>query len=81
MASGQEVGQVSSLQLITGHWSLLFVLRSDNRLDVSANVKVSFNLNAQRVTGPDEILENHVDDMFMKDFHLSKRIDVELQAL
>src|SRR6185503_1967143 len=67
--------------LVTGHWSLSYVPRSHNRLDVSANVEVSFNLNAQRVTGPDKILENHVDDVFMKDLHLSKRIDVELQAL
>ncbi len=67
--------------LITGHWSLLFVPRSHNRLDVPANVKVSLNLNAQRITGPDEVFENHIDDVFMKDLHLSKRIDVEFQTL
>ena len=49
-------------------------------LDVSANVEVSFNLNAQRVTGPDKVLENHVDDVFMKDLYVAKRIDVKLQA-
>ena len=67
--------------LVTGHWSLSYVSSSHNRLDVSANVEVSFNLNAQRVTGADKVLENHVDDVFMKDLHLSKRIDVELETL
>ena len=67
--------------LPTAHCSLSYVPRSYNRLDVPANVKVAFKLHTQGVTSPDEVLENNVDDVFMKDLHLSKRIDVELQTL
>ena len=65
-----------------GHWTLdCFCITSFyDSLDVSANVEVAFNLHAQGIACLNEIFENDVDNVFVKNLHLSKRIDVQLQA-
>src|SRR5216684_4528217 len=60
---------------------LLSVLRADCRLDISALVKVAFDLDAQRIAGFHKVFEHDVDHMLMKNLHVAKRIDVELQTL
>ena len=67
--------------LLTAHCSLFLVFRLDRRLDVSAHVKVAFNFYAERIAGVHKIFEDHVDDVLVKDLHVTKRIDVELQTL
>jgi len=44
-------------------------------------VKVAFDLHTQRIAGAHEVLENYVDDMLVKDLHVSKGIDVKLETL
>ena len=58
-----------------------FCTRAHRRLDISAHVKVAFDLNAQRIAGFHKVFENHVDYMLVKNLHVAKRIDVELQTL
>ena len=48
---------------------------------LSADVEVAFDLDAQRIAGGDEVFENDVDDVLVKDLHVAKRVDVELQTL
>jgi hypothetical protein len=50
-------------------------------LDVSADVKVAFDFDAQRVAGGDEVFEDDVDYVLVEDFDVAERIDVELQTL
>jgi hypothetical protein len=57
------------------------VAGSDNGLDVSANVEVAFDVDLQRIAGSDEVFEDDVDYVLVKDLHVSKRVDVKLQAL
>src|SRR6185437_13802289 len=59
----------------------LGVTSSDDGLDVAADVEVAFNLDAQRIAGGDEVFENDVDDVFVEDLYVAKRVDVELQTL
>ena len=49
--------------------------------DISADVKVAFELHTQRIAGGDEVFQDDVDYMLVKDFHVAERIDIELQTL
>ena len=53
---------------------------SDDGLDVAADVEVAFDLDAQRIARGDEVFKNDVDDVFVKDLYVAKRVDVELQT-
>jgi hypothetical protein len=44
----------------------------NDRLDISADVKVAFNLNAQRIAGLHEVLKNHVDHVLVENLYVSK---------
>ena len=44
-------------------------------------MKVAFNLNLQRITCGNEVLEDDVGYMLVEDFDVSERVDVELQTL
>jgi hypothetical protein len=44
-------------------------------------VKVAFDIDAQRIAGGDEVFEDDVDDVFVKDLHVPKRVYIELQTL
>src|SRR5262249_54146047 len=57
------------------------VFRLDRRFDVATHVKVAFNIHTQRIAGFYKIFENYIDDMLVKNLHVPKRVDVELQAL
>ena len=52
----------------------------DYGLDVSAHVKVAFDVDAQWIAGRDEVFQNDVDDVLVEDFYVAKGVDVELQA-
>src|SRR6185503_686483 len=64
-----------------GPWLLLSVARANGRLDVPAHVEVAVDFNRERIAGVHEVFENHVDDVLVKDLHVAKRIDIELQTL
>ena len=57
------------------------ITRLHNCLDVPADVEITFDLHSERVACLDEIFENYVDNMLVKDLHFAKRIDVEFEAL
>src|SRR5436190_16345782 len=67
--------------LPTAYCLLLFIVCADNRFDVAANVEVAFDLDAYGVAGRDEIFQDDVDDVLVKNFHLAERVDIELEAL
>src|SRR5678816_4625607 len=58
-----------------------FIARPHHRLNVSPDMKVAFNLNLQRITRGNEVLEDDVGYMLVEDFDVSERVDVELQTL
>src|SRR5215470_14358818 len=60
---------------------LFFVARLHRGFDIAAHVEVAFDLYAQWIAGVHKIFEDHIDDVFVKDLHVPKRIDVELQTL
>src|SRR4051812_17807578 len=64
-----------------GSASRLLIAGPHHCLDISAHVEVAFYLNAQRITRGDEVLENDVDDVLVKDLHVAEGIYVELQTL
>ena len=59
----------------------LCVRCSNYGFDVTANVKIALDLDAERLTRLDEILENDVYNVLMENLYISKAINVELQAL
>src|SRR5688572_15400860 len=61
--------------------SSLLIAGPHDGLDVSADVKISFDLHGQRIARCDEVFENDIDDVLVKDLHVAKRVDVELQTL
>ena len=67
--------------LPTAHCLPLLVFRLHGRLDISAHIEVAFYFYVQRIAGVHEIFQDHVDDMLVKDLHVTKRVDVELQTL
>lgn len=50
-------------------------------LDVSADVEVAFDVDAQGIAGGDEVFEDDVDDVLVENFDVAERIYVELQTL
>ena len=48
------------------------VARPHHRLNIPADVKISFDLHTQRIAGLREIFENHIDDMLMKNLDVAK---------
>src|SRR5262245_38917690 len=50
-------------------------------LDVSADVEVAFDFDAQGIAGGDEVFEDDVDYVLVEDFDVAERIYVELQTL
>ena len=58
-----------------------FIARPHHRLNVSPDMKVAFNLNLQRITCGNEVLEDDVGYMLVEDFDVPERVDVELQTL
>jgi len=61
--------------------TLLFrVAGADDGLNVSPNMKITFDFDLQRIACLNEIFEEDIDDVLVKDFHFAKRIDVELQT-
>lgn len=63
---------LSFCPLPTAQCSLFLVTRSHHGLDVSANVKVAFKLDAQWIAGAHEIFKYHVDYVLVKDLHVAK---------
>src|SRR5687768_10916497 len=61
--------------------SSLLIAGPHDGLNISADVKIAFDLHTQRITGGDEVFQNDIDDVLVKDLHVSKRVDVELQTL
>jgi hypothetical protein len=59
---------------------LFFVARLHRGFDIAAHVEVAFDPYAQWIAGVHKIFEDHIDDVFVKDLHVPKRIDVELQT-
>ena len=57
----------------------LFVLRSNDSLDVPANVEVALNPELERVTSSHEVFEYAVDDVLVKYSRIAIGINVELQ--
>jgi len=51
---------------------LPFKPSSHHRFDISANVKVAFDGNAERITGAYKIFEDDVDHVFVKYLHVTK---------
>src|SRR5687768_346605 len=56
------------------------IASADNGFDISAHVKIAFDLDLQRVASPHEIFQNDVDHVFVKNLYLAERIDIELQT-
>ena len=44
-------------------------------------VEITLDLNSQRIARGDKIVEDHIDNVFVKDLYVAERIDVEFQAL
>ena len=44
-------------------------------------MKIAFDVHAQRITRGDEVFENDIDHVLVKDLHVTERVDVELQTL
>src|SRR3989441_9568151 len=65
----------------TAFWFLLSRVRPHRRFDIPAHVEVAFYFDAQRIAGFHKVFENHIDRVFVKDLHVAKRIDIELQTL
>src|SRR5687767_13252616 len=61
--------------------SSLLIAGPHDGLDISADVKIAFDLHTQRIARGDEVFENDIDDVLVKDLHVAKRVDVELQTL
>jgi hypothetical protein len=57
-----------------------FIIRSNDSFDISAHVKIAFDLDSQWVARLYEIFEDHVYDMLVKNLYITKGIDVKLQA-
>jgi len=53
----------------------------DDGLDVSADVEVALDFDAQRVAGGDEVFEDDVDYVLVKNFDIPERVYVKLQTL
>jgi hypothetical protein len=67
-----------------GRFAFLFgsrVARPHDRLDISANMKITLDLHPLRIASLYKIFENYVYDVLVKDLYVAKRIYVELQAL
>src|SRR6185503_142165 len=60
--------------------SSLLIAGPHDGLDISTHVKITFDLHAQRIAGGDKVFENDVDDVLVKNLHVAKRVDVELQT-
>lgn len=65
---------VISALLLTACCFLVF--RAHGRLDVSADIKVAFNLHADRIAGLHKVFKNQVDYVLVKNLHRAKRIDI-----
>ena len=50
-------------------------------LDVSADVKVAFNLYAEWIAGGDEVFQDDIDHVLVEDLHVPERVYVEFQTL
>ncbi len=48
------------------------VARPHGRLDVSAHIKVAFDLHVDRIAGLHKVFEDHVDYVLVKNLHLAK---------
>ena len=67
----------SSVKLL----SLRLMLSANNRLDVAANIKVTDYFNLPRLKKFDEVIENHVHDVFVKNTAVAVLIEIKLEAL
>src|SRR5690349_19969651 len=50
-------------------------------VDVSAHMKIAFDIHAHRIARDDEFFENDGDDVLVKGLHVDKRDSVQLQTL
>ena len=50
-------------------------------LDISADVEVALDFDAEGIAGGDEVFEDDVDYVLVEDFDVAERIYVELQTL
>ena len=50
-------------------------------LDVSADVKVAFDVYAQWIAGGDEVFQDDIDHVLVEDLHVPEGVYVELQSL
>ncbi len=57
------------------------ITRTHNRLDIASYVKVTHDLNAERIACRDKVFKDDVNDVLVEDFYTSERIYVQLQAL
>jgi hypothetical protein len=52
--------------------SSLLIAGPHDGLYVSAHVKITFDLNAQRIAGGDKVFEDDIDDVLVKDLHVAE---------
>jgi hypothetical protein len=52
---------------------------ADDGLDVSADIEVAFDINSDRIGRADEVCEDTIHDVLVKDLQGPERIDVELE--
>ena len=57
------------------------MLRANNGFDIAADVEIPDYFDFPRVKQPDQVIQDDVDDVFMKDAAIAILVDVELQAL
>ena len=57
------------------------ITRAHGCFDVAAYVEIAFEFYAERIARVHKIFEDHVDDVLVKNLHVAKRVDVELQTL
>ena len=70
-----------SCLLLSACCVLFSVARAHSCLDISPNIEITFDFDAEWIASFHKVFENHVNDVFVKDLHVAKRIDVKLQTL
>ena len=54
---------------------------SHDCLDVSAHVKIAFDIHAQWIAGGDEVFQDDIDHVLVEDLNVAERVYIKLQAL
>ena len=57
------------------------ITRPHNRFDISAHVKIAFDFDAQRIASRNEIFQNLIDNVFVKNFYFAETVDIKISNL